>query len=121
MYKMPPFPSVFHCTLLNREVDRDDCHRCRLGEVCAGIPSRLMRINRQAPVGPTSGPQYPPTFRESARVGVSGQREKGDAGTGPGTPFSPPKAIFTGRVRARSEILPPSSAPPAPRARRGEG
>ncbi len=37
-------------------------------------------INRQAPVGPTSRPQYPPTFRESARVGVSGQRERSGSG-----------------------------------------
>jgi len=76
------FPGVFYCTLLNREADRDDCHECRLGVTCAGIPSRLMLINRQAPVGPTSGPQYPPPFRGLAKVGVSGQREKGDAGTG---------------------------------------
>ncbi len=33
-------------------------------------------IDRQAPVGPTSGPQYPPTSRESAKVGASGQRER---------------------------------------------
>lgn len=39
----PSCPSVFYCTLLDREADRDDCHRCKLGVVCAGIPSRLMR------------------------------------------------------------------------------
>lgn len=35
-------PSYFYCTLLNREATRADCHRCELGHVCAGIPSRLM-------------------------------------------------------------------------------
>lgn len=39
----PSYPSVFYCTHLNREASHDDCHRCELGVVCAGIPSRLMR------------------------------------------------------------------------------
>lgn len=108
----PPFPSVFYCALLDREADRDDCHRCDLGEVCAGIPSRLMHINSQAPVGPTSGPQYPPTFRESARVGVSGQREiRRSGGRGITTGFE-------GRPRSLLVSLQCPAPAPAPRARR---
>ena len=41
------------------------------------IQANLRRGNRpQAPVGSTSWPQDPPIFRDSADVGVSGQREK---------------------------------------------
>lgn len=75
-------PLVFYCTLLDREADRDDCHRCDLGEVCAGIPSRLMLVNRQAPAGSASRLQNPPTFRVSASGGMSGQRERGRSTVG---------------------------------------
>lgn len=111
---MSSLPSVFHCTLLEREVSRDDCHECRLGTTCAGIPSRLMLINH-APVGPTSGPQYPPTFRESARVGVSGQREISAV-------EKPPKigmGVFSS-VLLSPMPTPSVQNPTAPQARRGE-
>jgi len=50
------------------------------------IQANLRRSNRpQAPVGPTSGPQYPPKIRYSADGGVSGQRETGRSGDGSGS------------------------------------
>ncbi len=141
----PMTPLVFHCTLLEREASRDDCHECRLGSACAGIPSRLMFIP-QAPVGPTSGPQYPPTIRESARVGVSGQRERnrGVVGTAPRGPHKPEdlvrlqaprpsvrrsgsagKGVASEMGKRPATICFPTSSvlspPAAPRARRGEG
>jgi len=106
-----PLPTVFHCTLLDRETSRDDCHCCDLGAVCAGIPSRLMLINRPAPVGPASWPQYPPPFRGSAKVRVSGQRETRRSGSG-----AKGRDFFLGSSSA-SKYSPPR---PAPQARRGE-
>jgi len=113
---MSSLPSVFYCTLLEREASRDDCHECKLGVTCAGIPSRLMLINRQAPVGPASWPQYPPTFPgTSAEVGVSGQRETGrsggESGEG-GCPHSPETSFKQSA---------PAQPAAAPQARRGKG
>lgn len=57
----------------------------------------------QAPVGPTSWPQYPPTSRESAEVGVSGQREKGDADRGG-------RSLVLG-IPLEASLLPPKAPP----------
>lgn len=76
------------------------------------IQANLRRDNRhQAPVGPASWPHYPPTSRESAKVGVSGQRERGGGESVTGGVFSPSSS---------SVLLPPARPAAAPNARRGE-
>lgn len=71
------------------------------------IQANLRRGNRpQAPVGPASWPQDPPLSRDSAKVGASGQREKGEARSG----GLPP------RIRGKLQsVFPTSSVQPAVR------
>lgn len=102
-----PLPSVFHCTLLDREADRDDCHECRLGAVCAGIPSRLMRRSAK-PAGPERNvlPCVPAVAESEDRAvvclnstparGTSDQRARSGSGLGEKFGFGDtPRSLLT--------------------------
>lgn len=108
----------FKCepTRASRVVDHLDIFgeaRIRSSLLVRALVQANLFIKNHAPVGPASGPQYPPTIRESARVGVSGQRETGRSGDGSdnGRVLSPSSSLVLGASPTRA----------TPQARRGEG
>jgi len=92
-------PSVFYCTHLNREASHDDCHCCELGVTCAGIPSRLMLINRQAPAKAAdpelAGRNIPARMDKASASNRQASREERRSGDGSGVGgvfLSPPRS-----------------------------
>ena len=83
MPSCPTCPPVFYCTLLDREADRADCHRCYIGEVCAGIPSRLMLIPRHnaKPAHPVSSQQEGSKVLALLSAGLDGRARQAPAGS----------------------------------------